>query len=223
VLQLLSGRLMVEYHPMVYYFLRFIVSTLSWLLLRCEVAGRGNVPQHNACIVVANHVNLLDSPLLGVSLGRKVYFMAKEELFHSHFIGWLAKKFGAFSVAKGKLNRRARRRALELLDHGQALIILPEGKRSEDGKLGQAYPGAALLAVKSGVPVVPVGISGTGQLTGKWWFLKRPRITLNIGEPFTLSDFHNKLSKDETARLTYEIMMHIAELLPQQYSGRYAS
>ena len=72
---------------MVYYFLHFIVSTLSWLLLRCEVVGRGNVPQYSACIVVANHVNLLDSPLLGVSLGRKVYFMAKEELFHSRFMG----------------------------------------------------------------------------------------------------------------------------------------
>jgi len=208
---------------MVYYFLRFIVSILSRLLLRCKVAGRENVPQHSACIVVANHINLLDSPLLGVSLGRKVYFMAKEELFQLYFIGWLAKQFGAFSVAKGKLNRRARRRALELLARGQVLIILPEGKRSEDGKLGQAYPGAALLAVKGGVPIVPVGISGTGQLTGKWWFLRRPRITLNIGEPFKLSDFHDKLSRDEIAYLTYEIMMHIAGLLPQEYRGRYTS
>jgi 1-acyl-sn-glycerol-3-phosphate acyltransferase len=148
--------------------------------------------------------------------------MAKEELFHSRFIGWLAEQWGAFPVAKGKLNRRAGHRALELLAQNQALIIFPEGRRSKDGKLGQAYSGAALLAAKSGVPIVPVGISGTGQLVGKWWFLKRPRITLHIGQPFKLSASHNKLSKEEIARLTCEIMMHIAELLPQEYRGSYA-
>jgi 1-acyl-sn-glycerol-3-phosphate acyltransferase len=106
---------------------------------------------------------------------------------------------------------------------GQALIIYPEGNRSEYGKLGQAHPGAALLAVKSGSPIVPVGISNTGQLVGKWWFLRRPRITLNIGQPFILSDSPDKLSKEEIAHLTYEIMMHIAELLPQEYRGRYTN
>ena len=87
---------------------------------------------------------------------------------------------------------------------------------------GQAYSGAALLAVKSGAPIVPVGISGTRQLVGKKWFLKRPKITLNIGQPFTLSASHDKLSKEETAHLTHEVMMHIAALLPPDYRGRYA-
>ena len=208
---------------MFYYFFRISISLLSRLALRCQVIGKGNVPQHGACIVVANHVNLLDSPVLGVNLGRKVYFMAKAELFRSHTTGWLAEQCGAFSVAKGKLNRRAGRKAKELLAKGQALIIYPEGRRSEDGKLGQAYTGATLLAMKSGVPIVPVGIIGTGQLVGKWWFLRRPRITLNIGQPFTLSSFHDRLSKEETARMTHEIMMHIAGLLPQEYRGPYAN
>lgn len=208
---------------MFYYFLRFNISLLSKLLLRCQVIVKGNIPQHTACVIVANHVNLLDSPILGVSLGRKVYFMAKEEIFHSRFTGWLAEQCGAFSVAKGKLNRRAGRKALKLLAQGQALLIYPEGRRSEDGKLGQAYSGAALLATKSNVPIVPVGISGTGQLIGKWWFLRRPRITLNVGQPFILSVFYNKSSKEETDHLTREIMMHIAELLPQEYRGRYSN
>jgi 1-acyl-sn-glycerol-3-phosphate acyltransferase len=147
--------------------------------------------------------------------------MAKEDLFHSRIIGWMAKQFGAFSVAKGRLNRRAGRTALQLLANGQALIIYPEGKRSDDGKLGQAYSGAALLAVKSGAPIVPVGISGTRQLIGKKWFLKRPKITLNIGQPFTLSASHDKLNQEETAHLTHEIMMHVATLLPSDYRGRY--
>lgn len=208
---------------MFYHLEYFAISGLSKIILRCQVLGRSNIPRNNACIVVANHVNLLDSPLLGVSLGRRAYFMAKEELFHSRLIGWLVRQFGAFPVAKGRLDRRAGRRALELLTQGQILIILPEGRRSEDGKLGHAYPGTALLAIRSDVPVVPVGISGTGQLIGKWWFLRRPRITFNIGQPFTLSNSHDKFSKAEIANLTDEIMTHIAELLPQDYRGRYAN
>jgi len=206
---------------MFYYYLRFNVSLLCRLLLHCKVTGKRNLPQHNACIVVANHVNLLDSPILGVSLGRRVYFMAKEEVFHSRFLGWLAEQSGAFPVAKGKLDRRAGRRASEILAAGEVLIILPEGRRSSDGKLGHAYPGVALLASKAGVPIVPVGISGTGQLIGKWWFLKRPSITVNIGQPFTLPNSTDKLSKEEIAHLTDEIMMRIAQLIPPEYRGRY--
>jgi 1-acyl-sn-glycerol-3-phosphate acyltransferase len=206
---------------MVYCCLRFFFIFLAKLSLRRKITGKTNMPQHSACIVVSNHVNLLDSPLIGISLGRKVYFMAKAELFHSRLIGWLAEQFGAFPVARGKLNRRAGRTAVELLANRQALIIYPEGQRSPDGKLGQAYPGAALLALKSGVPIVPVGIIGTAQLKGKWWFLRRPKITFNIGQSFTLSCSSEKLGKEEAARMTREIMMHIAQLLPEDYRGRY--
>jgi 1-acyl-sn-glycerol-3-phosphate acyltransferase len=206
---------------MFYHFLHTAILFLSKILLRCKVTGKDNVPKHGACIVVANHINLLDSPILGVSLGRKVYFMAKEELFDSRFMGWLFREFGAFPVGKGKLDRRAGRTALELINNEQAIIILPEGKRSEDGRLGYAYPGAALLAAKSRVSIIPVGISGTGRLVGKWWFLNRPRIQLNIGKPFTLPEFDGKLSKGIVSQLTYEIMSHIAALLSPESRGRY--
>ena len=77
--------------------------------------------------------------------------------------------------------------------------------------------------MKSNVPIVPVGVIGTAQLTGKWWFLKRPRITLNIGQPFTLAAVSSeKFSKEEIANNTREIMMHIADLLPLEYRGRYS-
>ena len=206
---------------MFYHILRTNISLLSKVAMRCRVENRENLPKRGACIVVANHVNLLDSPLLGVSLGRKVYFLAKAELWDSRIIGWLVEQFGAISVAKGRINRRAGRTALELLANGQALIIYPEGKRSENGQMGPAYSGAALLAVKANVPLVPVGVIGTRQLTGKWWFLRRPKITLKIGQPFTLSASSDKPGKEETARFTREIMLHIAELLPEEYRGGY--
>jgi 1-acyl-sn-glycerol-3-phosphate acyltransferase len=189
--------------------------------LRCKVNGRQNLPKRSSCIIVANHVNLLDSPLLGVKLGRRVYFMAKDELFQNRVIGWLAYQFGAFPVTKGILNKRAGRRAQWLLKNGQALIIYPEGRRSPDGKLGPAYSGAVLLAIKQGVPIVPVGIIGTSQLKGKWWFLRRPKIAFNIGEPFALNCSAEKPTKEEITRLTNDVMLQIAELLPADYRGSY--
>ena len=75
--------------------------------------------------------------------------------------------------------------------------------------------------MRTGVSIVPVGIIGTRQLIGKWWFFRRPKITINIGQRFTLSTFDDKLSKEETAHATREIMLHIAALLPPEYRGRY--
>jgi 1-acyl-sn-glycerol-3-phosphate acyltransferase len=208
---------------MVYYCLNFLFTFISKLSLRRKIAGKNNMPRHGACIVVANHVNLLDSPLIGISLGRRAYFMAKADLFRSRIIGWLAEQFGAFPVARGRLNRRAGRTAVELLANGQALIIYPEGQRSLDGKLGPAYSGAALLAIRSNVPIVPVGIIGTAQLKGKWWFLRRPKITFNIGQPFTLAACPEKPNKEMVNGMTREIMLHIAALLPEDYRGRYTN
>jgi 1-acyl-sn-glycerol-3-phosphate acyltransferase len=205
---------------MVYHILRCGFSFLAGILLRRHITGLGNVPK-GACIVVANHVNLLDSPIIGVSLGRRVYFLAKEELFHSPVFGWLARQFGAFPVAKGRLDRRAGRKSIELLAAGQALIVYPEGRRSDNGCLGRAYPGAVLLAAKTGAPILPVGMSGTCRLTGKWWFARRPVITINIGQPFRLTTPDGKMDKATTARLCDDVMSHIAALLPPEQRGRY--
>ena len=208
---------------MVYYCLKILFTFISKLVLRRKIDGKNNMPRRGACIVVANHVNLLDSPLIGISLGRRAYFMAKADLFRSRIIGWLAEQFGAFPVARGRLNRRAGRTAVELLANGQALIIYPEGQRSLDGKLGPAYSGAALLAIRSNVPIVPVGIIGTAQLKGKWWFLYRPKIIFNIGQPFTLAVCPQKPTKEMVNGMTREIMLHIAALLPEDYRGRYTN
>lgn len=206
---------------MLYFVLRSSISLLAHLTLRCRVVGRENVPQ-GGCIIVANHVNLLDSPIIGVRLGRRVVFMAKEEVFRSPVWGFLIGRFGAFPVAKGRLDRRAGKQALEALGWGEALVIFPEGKRSPDGRLGPAYSGAALLATRSGVPVVPVGITGTSQLVGKGWFLRRPKVVLSVGRPFTLPLTCDKLARGEIVELTRRVMVHLAAQLPPEYRGRYA-
>lgn len=172
--------------------------------------------------MVVNHLNLADSPLVAVSLGRKAIFMAKEELFRSRFSSYFVGKFGAFPVHRGQLDRKAMREAERVLAEGLALVMFPEARRSKNAQLQPAFPGSALIALHSGAPVLPVAITGTERIKGAAWLLRRPRITVNIGQPFHLPPVNGKLSKPELAELTNFIMGHIAELLPVEYRGIYA-
>jgi 1-acyl-sn-glycerol-3-phosphate acyltransferase len=191
------------------------------LLTRWQVKGRENVPRQGPLLVVANHLNLSDPPLLGVSLGRKAIFMAKEELFRSRFSAYFISNFGSFPVHRGKLDREAIRQAKQVLADGVALVMFPEASRSKSAQLQPAFPGSALIARRSGAPILPVGITGTERIKGMAWILRRPRITVNIGQPFYLPPV-SRLTKAELAEQTDFIMERIAELLPPEYQGNYA-
>jgi len=208
--------------PWFYYVGRVMVWVLLSLLTRWRVRGKENIPSQGPLLIVANHLNLADSPLLGVSLSRKVVFMAKEELFRSSFSGYFIRSFGAFPVHRGQLDREALRQAGQALAQGQALGMFPEGMRSRGGQLRRAFHGSALIALRSGAPILPVGITGTEKIKGAAWLLRRPQITVNIGHPFHLPPVSSKLTKAELAELTNYIMGHIAELLPLEYRGHYA-
>ena len=190
------------------------------LLTRWEVRGRENILSQGPVLVVANHLNLTDPPLLGISLGRKAMFMAKEELFRSPLSAYFVGSFGSFPVHRGRLDRKALRQAQQVLTDGLALVMFPEATRSKSARLQPAYPGSALIAMRSGVPILPVGIIGTEKVKGIGWIFRRPRITVNIGRPFYLPS-GGKLTRAELVENTSFIMEHIAELLPQKYRGVY--
>jgi 1-acyl-sn-glycerol-3-phosphate acyltransferase len=197
------------------------VKLLLRLLTRWQIRGRENVPGEGPVLVVANHLNLADPPLLGVSLGRYVTFMAKEELFRSRFTAYFIRSFGAFPVHRGQLDRKAMYQARRVLADGLAMAMFPEGKRSKNARLQPAYSGSALIAVRSGVPILPVGITGTEKIKGPVWWLRRPRLTVNIGRPFHLPPVNGKLTREELARSTGYMMERIADLLPAEYRGDY--
>ncbi len=210
----------VKILPWFYYAGRVIARALFALLTRLEIKGRENIPPQGPLLVVANHLNLTDPPLLGISLGRKMMFMAKEELFRSPLTACFVGGFGAFPVHRGKLDRKALRQSEQVLADGLALIMFPEATRSKSARLQPAYPGSALIAMRSGVPILPVGISGTEKVRGIGWILRRPRIAINIGRPFHLPA-SSRLSRAELAENTDFIMERIAELLPPKYRGVY--
>jgi len=205
----------------IYYGSRLLARVLLFLFARWRVKGRENIPSQGPLLIVVNHLNLADPPIIGVSVNRRVFFLAKEELFRSRLSGYIVRNCGAFPVRRGGMNREAMRKSKQLLAQGMALIMFPEGRRSQKAQLESAFSGAALIAARNGVPILPIGIAGTEKIKGITWWLRRPQITVNIGSPFYLSPVRGKLTRVELTEFTHSIMGHIAELLPIEYRGDY--
>lgn len=167
-------------------------------------------------------MTLADVPLIAASAGRKTVFMAKEELFRSRISSYFYGGMGSFPVHRNKLDRKAMRQAKQMLVEDWALVIFPEGTRSPDAQLQTALSGAALVAVRNNVPILPIGLVGTEKLVGIKWLFQHVHITVNIGRPFRLPPVNSRLTKVELTEYTTSIMYKIAELLPQEYQGNYS-
>lgn len=200
-----------------YYLGRLLARTLLALLTRLHIKGRENIPREGPLLVVANHIATADPPLLAICINRKAIFMAKEELFRSRFVGYFIRSFGSFPVRRNRLDTGAIRQANSVLNKGWALIMFPEGRRSTDCRLQPALPGSALIAMHHGVPILPVGITGTEQIKNVFSLLRRPRIEVNIGPCFQLPPTENGSKKDDLTAHSALITGRIAEQLPQRY------
>jgi 1-acyl-sn-glycerol-3-phosphate acyltransferase len=135
-------------------------------LTRVRVEGAiDEIPRTGPVIVAANHCSNLDVPVLGSSLmpklGRRLQWLGKKELFAWPVVGWVARKGGVHAVDRSTADVEAFRLAKRILDEGHALFVFPEGTRSRDGALGEGRDGVAVLALRTGAPIVPIGIAGS--------------------------------------------------------------
>jgi 1-acyl-sn-glycerol-3-phosphate acyltransferase len=196
----------------VYALSRLILRAVLRLLFRVEVEGREHEPQDGPLVVVANHWSALDPPVLGCALHRPVHFMAKEELFRIPLLRTWMRAVGTFPVRRGEPDRAAIRTALQLVRQGAVVVVFPEGTRNPRGSLLPAEPGAAFLALRAGVPILPVGILGTLEAMPKGAWVPRPRkVRVRIGEPFTLTDLGS--GREALEEASDRIMRAIADLL----------
>jgi 1-acyl-sn-glycerol-3-phosphate acyltransferase len=189
-----------------------------------KVEGRENIPLTGPLILITNHVHLLDPFFLLFSSPRWINFMAKEELFRSPFLRPWLRWAGSVSISRrGKVSDKQKmlRSSRDVLGNGLILGMFPEGGRSRDGKLRKGKPGSAVIASKTNVPILPIGIAGTDKIKGISWLWKRPHIVINIGKPFKLPPNDSKMSKSQMQLLTTQLMKEIAALLPLEYQGDY--
>ncbi|MCJ7576006.1 MAG: 1-acyl-sn-glycerol-3-phosphate acyltransferase [Dehalococcoidia bacterium] len=189
-----------------------------------KAEGRDNVPSTGPLVLVANHVHVLDPIFVAFSLPRWITFVAKEELFHSLFLRLWLRWAGSLPLQRdGRVREKQRilESARQALEEGLILGMFPEGGRSHDGKLRKGKPGSAVIASKTDVPVLPVGVIGTDKIHGMSWLWKRPPVVVKIGKPFKLPPTNNKISRSQMQSLTTQLMGEIAALLPPEYQGAY--
>ena len=183
------------------------------LLADWQVLGVEAVPLSGPLIIVANHIHFLDPPVLAASLPRKVAILARDDLLRLPGVGLMIRGYDTIAVRRGTPDRRALVRAMSHLRGGGAVGIFPEGTRSRHGGLGEGRTGAALLALRTAAPILPVGISGTRDVFAALAALRRPRVLIRIGSPFVLrrGEQAGAAARGEATR---QIMARIAELLP---------
>ena len=182
-------------------------------LLRGKIIGISNVPKFGGVVVVSNHGSHLDPPILGHALGRPVAFMAKSELFRIPILSFIISACGAYPVKRGAGDREALKTASNRLDEGWATGVFLDGTRQEDGRVNNPKAGAALLAARTGCPILPVAIVNSHRAFPKGSFLPRfISIHLKVGK--LIQPPSTRKRQDLTAT-TKEIQLAINSMLDQ--------
>lgn len=206
--------------PAFYWFCVHALRLVLFVVGRWKAVGRENIPAHGPLIVVSNHLNNADPPILASGImRRRVRFMAKIELFKMPF-GIIVRLYGAFAVRRFDADLAALLNAERLLKRGEVLGMFPEGTRSRTATFGTLHPGTALIALRSGAPVLPCAIVGTEQLGNLWNLLRKPRIQVIIGEPIAVEAVRRPTDA-QVSELTTRIHEAIAALLPSRYLPAY--
>ena len=205
---------------MLYASCKLIAVVLMKLLFRLETHGTENVPVRGPLLIVANHSSVLDPPLVGGAAPRRLTFLAKAELFRVPGFGALIRRLGAQPLRRDGADASALRAAQRALHDGGAVLVFPEGTRGDEGILRPAKPGAALLAMQTGVPVVPAYVSGSGRAWPRGQRLPRPaKVVVTFGAPLTFERAAGADRKAQYEAASRRMMAAIAQIKDDVVSG----
>ncbi len=200
---------------LVYTASRFVLSGVLGACTGWEVRGREHVPMDGGLIVASNHISFFDPPLIGTAVVRELHYLAKEELFRPPVFGSLIRFFNSIPIRRGMADLSGLSRAIDVLKHGHALIMFPEGSRMRDGRLHPARPGVGMLAVASNARILPCFISGSDRPGG--WLLRRTKLKVAFGPVKTWQEMAGADAGLEPGRALYQsvgsgVMQDIATL-----------
>jgi len=209
--------------PWWYRALRSLLRAALSVLCRLEVEGVDRVPNQGPFLLVCNHLHWLDIPVLGATLPHQATAFAARKWERRPVVGWLLRTLGgAIFVHRGEVDRQALREALRVLGEGRVLAVAPEGTRSDSGALQQGKEGAAYLAARSGVKLLPVVAYGQEKVFRSLRRGRRAQVRVIYGWPFTLTAGPGRIRREQLHDLSEQIMRELAALLPSQYRGVYA-
>ena len=192
-------------------------------LCKIDAPDLDRVPRIGPLILAVNHINTLDVPMVEAQLyPRNLIVLAKEETWDNPFMGWLFTTFNAIPIRRGEVDLAAIHRSLEVLEKKEILAIAPEGTRSYDGKLQVGQQGIVLLALRSGVPILPVVHWGGESLSRNFKRFERTPVHIRVGKPFSLDAKGDKVVGKVRQEMVDEIMRQMAALMPAEYRGVYA-
>jgi 1-acyl-sn-glycerol-3-phosphate acyltransferase len=210
----------------------FVARLLSRSFTRVHVEGDlAAIPREGPVILAANHISNADPVLVGAwltpALGRRIHWLGKKEMFGWPIVGWMARNGGVVPVDRAGADVEAFRMATRVLEAGHVLMVFPEGTRSPTGELQPPKDGLAMLALRTGATIVPIGISNTDKVWPKGRKIPFPggHATMRVGEPFKVADLlPPEIDRKSAKRLaTTLIMRRIAALLDPRHRGPYAA
>ncbi|MEJ0000142.1 MAG: lysophospholipid acyltransferase family protein [Verrucomicrobiota bacterium] len=185
---------------------------LELMLHRIKVEGRENVPQ-GGVLIVSNHASYLDPTTVGWAIGREIFFLGRKTLFKPPVFSWLLPWCNVLPIDRDGHDVSGLRRIIRKLREGDGVLIFPEGTRSPDGTLQKAEPGAGLVALKAGVPILPARVFGSFECLSR--HQKRLRfgpLRVVIGKPYLPAVPARGKEKEAYAQVANEMMARIAEL-----------
>ncbi len=205
-----------------YRFCRFLFRCYFRIYHRGKIYHADRLPATGAFILAGNHASFLDPPFFGLCCEREAFYMARDTLFRNPIAGAILRSWNCVPINRDRGDIGALRTMLRMLGEGKAVLMFPEGTRSQDGELQEARAGIGMIVAKANVPVMPTRIFGTDRALPRGASLPRPaQVTVVFGEPFAypLPANLDELRGDELKALSLEIgqeiMRRIAALQPQ--------
>ena len=212
-----------------YRVLRALLYAVCRIWFRVSVVGSENVPANGAYILAPGaHRSILDTPLASLAGPRILRYMGAENYFNIPGLGWFLRAMGGFPVERALTDRAALRAAEAVLDRGEPLVVFPEGTRQQGPRIEHMKEGAAFLACRAGVPIVPVGVGGAARAMPKGKRIARPtKVVLVVGSPLhppvfgTVDGSRGRVKRSAVRELTADLRASLQLLFDeaQQEAG----
>ncbi len=207
---------------MIYKIVSSIVKFGTSILCRIDAPDLNKLPLKGPLIVYSNHTGQIEvAVLFGHLQPRPITGWAKVEAWDNAFLNWLFNLWGLIPVRRGEGDTSALRKALAALNEGYIFGIAPEGTRNVTGRLKKAHPGAVMLAVRAGVPLVPLAHWGGENFLKNLRHFKRTDFHIRVGDPICLKLDGVRMTHEIRQQIVDEMMYKLAELLPPAYQGEY--